>query len=347
MFRRYNAGVDAVPKVASEKPAVPTLWLDTSVVIKLTKIARGEALQPIEVERLTHLKELVQELGGNGRLLCPEADQEEEYVAERLDKEVHGDFMVLSLGIGLRHRQGVFDYQAQLGMKAYVQQADTIKVPLDAYFHSDPVEELEVARKRSLVIGASLFKNSEILVRRTVAKAEVHKMWEGLRQEFIAEKRTYEQQLKEEQRGYADALAQKVKEFEQKIRSGIAPDFWEFMGVQGFLMFKIYWRELGGKPPGLEGVHKYFCSSYFNNMPVARIREQLGADLLTGNQPILPGDMMDVELLSVAVPVSHFVLTDKKMSDRIKRRGINTDWGTEVYSMSEIDGLFERLEALR
>ncbi len=56
---------------------------------------------------------------------------------------------------------------------------------------------------------------------------------------------------------------------------------------------------------------------------------------------------MDVELLSVAIPVSHFVLTDKKMSDRIKRRGINTDWATEVYSLSEIAALFEKLEALR
>jgi len=290
VFQRYNARVDAVPKVTSEKPVVPTLWLDTSVVIKFTKIARGEALQPIEVERLTHLKELVQELVGNGKLLCPEADQEEEYAAQRLDKEVHGDFLVLSLGIGLRHRQGIFDYQAQLGMKAYVQRADTINVLLHAYFHSDPVEELDAARKRSMVIGANIFKNPEILARREVAKAEVQTVWENLRQKFVADKRTYEQQLQEEQRGYADALVQKVEEFEHKIRSGVAPDFWEFMGVEGFLMFRAYWRELGGKPLGLEGVHHYFCSSYFNNLPVARIRTQLGADLLTGNQPILPGD---------------------------------------------------------
>jgi hypothetical protein len=339
--------MNLIPKVTSEKPSVPTLWLDTSAAIKLTKVARGEALEAIEVERLTHLRELVQELGEKGKLLCPEADQDEEYIAERLDKEVHGDFMVLSLGIGLRHRQGIFDYQVELGMKAYVQLADRIKVPVDAYFHSDPVGELEAARKRSIVIGANLFKDAEVLARREFAKVEVHRMWEGLRQEFVAKKRTYEQQLQEEQCGYAYALVQKVQEFEQKISCGVAPDFWEFMGVEGFLMFKIYWRELGGKPPGLEGVHKYFCSSYFNNLPVPRIHTQLAADLLTGNQPILPGDMMDVELLSVAIPVSHFVLTDRKMSDRIKRRGIDTDWGSEVYSMSDIDGLFARLEKLR
>jgi hypothetical protein len=338
--------VDTIPKVTSEKPAIPTLWLDTSVVIKLTKLGQGGALQAVELERLTRLKELVEKLQENGRLLCPQADQEEEYAGGRLDKEIHGDFLALSFGIGLRHRQGIFDYQAQLGMKAYVQKEQTINIPLDAYFHGDPVEELAIARGRLFVVGANPIKDPEILARRASAKAEVHRVWEDFRQEFFAEKRTYEQQLQAEQTGYADGLAQVVREFEDKIRSGVAPDFWELMRAEGFLMFRLYWNSLGGKPRGLEGAYRFFCSSYFNNLPVPRIREQLAADLLTGNQTILTGDMMDVELLSIAIPVSHFVLTDKQMALRIKRRGIAKEWGAEVYSFSDIDALFEKLEAL-
>jgi hypothetical protein len=37
----YYNRVMTIPKVTSEKPSVPTLWVDTSVVIKLTKIARA------------------------------------------------------------------------------------------------------------------------------------------------------------------------------------------------------------------------------------------------------------------------------------------------------------------
>src|ERR1700719_1942179 len=33
-----------IPTITSEKPSVPMLWLDTSVVIKLTMVAWGEAL---------------------------------------------------------------------------------------------------------------------------------------------------------------------------------------------------------------------------------------------------------------------------------------------------------------
>lgn len=335
------------PRIISEKPTVPTLWLDTSVLINFGRMAHGGSLQPIAIQRLTRLKQLLEELVGNGKLICPAADQEEEYVDGRLDREVHGDFLALSLGMHLRHRQGIFDSQAQIGMKAYVQGADTITVPLSTYFHSDPVQELSTARSRSIVIGAKLLRDPEILARRAAAKAEVQRVWETLRHEFVAENRTYDQQLQEERRGYADALVYKVQEFEQKLASGTAPGFWEFMGVEGFLMFKVYWRDLGGNPPGLEGVHHYFCSRHFHRLPVPQIRIQLGADLLTGSQEILSGDMMDVEMLSVAIPVSHFVLTDKKMAERIKRRQIHSDWGAEVFSMSDIEMLFGRLEALR
>lgn len=337
--------MDISPKIAFEKPSVPTLWIDTSVIIKLTKIARGEALQAIEVERLTRLKKLIDELVSAGKLLCPQADQEEEYVAQRLDKEVHGDFLALSVGIRMRHRQGIFDYQVQLGMKAFVEQSQEIKIPVDMSFHGDPVDELQRSRELPFVIGTNPFRDDDLIARQALAKLEVQKLWEELRNQFRAEKRSYEQQLQEEEHGYADALIQKVQSFQQNLGDGTV-DFWEFMGAQGFLFYKTYWKEIGGQPPGIDGLYKFFCSSYFNNLPMPRITSQLGADLLTGNQPILPGDMMDGELMSAAIPVAHWVLTDKKLAERIKRRRIDKDWGTEVFSMSDVEELFKHLEAL-
>lgn len=338
--------MDVPPNVVCQKPALPTLWLDTSVIIKLTKIARGEALQQIEVERLTRLRNLIEELSSAGRLLCPQADQEEEYVAQRLDKEVHGDFLVLSSGIRLRHRQGIFDYQVQLGMRACVEKAPQIILPADMFFHHDPVEELQRARKRIFLIGTNPFSDDELIARQAAAKLEVQRLWEELRQQFVTEKKTYEQQLADEEHGYGDALIQKLHEFEENLAHGRS-DFWDFMGVQGALFYKLYWKELDAEPPGVQGLHKFFHSRYFNNLPIARIHSQLGADLLTGNQPILPGDMMDVEHMGVAIPVAHWVLTDKKMADRIKKLGIDAEWKTEVFSMADSETLFERLEKWR
>ena len=53
-----------------------------------------------------------------------------------------------------------------------------------------------------------------------------------------------------------------------------------------------------------------------------------------------------VQLLSVALPASHFIVTDHRMELRIKRRGLDVRCGTDVYSMSTLDGLFAQLEKL-
>ena len=67
--------------IVSPKPNVRTLWLDTSIGIKLAKLKRGETLQQVERERAERLFSLVEKLVGAGKLLCPEADQNEEFEA--------------------------------------------------------------------------------------------------------------------------------------------------------------------------------------------------------------------------------------------------------------------------
>jgi hypothetical protein len=203
------------PKVKVEKPRLPTLWLDTSIIIKLTKVERGERLEQVEVDRLTRLRTLVQELVSAGKLIFPQSDQEEEYVAKRLDPEIHRDFLGLSLGITMQHRQGIFDWQAQLGMEAYVKSAETITVGVDAFFHGDPVEELEHSRQRDFVIGGHPIRLPELLARRQAANVQVLESWQQMRKEFVAIGRTYEEQLEAEKCGYAESLAIKVEQWEK------------------------------------------------------------------------------------------------------------------------------------
>jgi hypothetical protein len=148
------------------------------VIINLTKVERGERLQQVEVDQLTRLRNLVQELVPAGKLIFPRSDREEEYVAKRLDAEIHRDFLGLSLGINMRHRQSIFDWQAQLGMEANGKNDDTVTGGVDAYFQSDPVEELDKDRQRNMVIGAHPMRIPEILARREAANVQVLESWE-------------------------------------------------------------------------------------------------------------------------------------------------------------------------
>ena len=334
------------PTVKIEKPALPTIWLDTFVVIKLTKIKKGEALQRIEVERGSRLGELINQLVGAGKLLCPESDQEEEYAAQRLDDAVHGMFAELSHGISLTHRRGILDAHIFKGMEAFIKKSDTIYLPSSSYFHDDPVRRLEEVRKQRFIVTVGPLKSSEMLIRRAKAKEEISQRWEQFRKEFVAKGQTYEKQLELEKHAYWNGLVELLRDFEAKMLSG-QNDFWAFMGATGPLLYRRVWSDLGGQPPGWKGVDEFFRSDYFAELPLPFIGCRLAADLVTGNEPIQPGDSMDVDLLSVALPVAHYAVTDRRMELRIKNRGLDAKCGVRVFSMSTIDGLFTELEKLR
>jgi len=90
---------------------------------------------------------------------------------------------------------------------------------------------------------------------------------------------------------------------------------------------------------------KFFRSQHYKRLPTTRISSLLYADLLTNaDRTIKKSDVMDVQLLPVAIPISHYVLTDANMVDRIQRRGIDAAWGTKVYSMRTADALLAELQ---
>jgi hypothetical protein len=270
-----------IPTVIIEKPSLPTLWLDTSVVIKLTKIEKGEALQPIEVGRGTRLRELVFRLVRDGKLLCPVADQEEEYAGERLDGDISGMFASLSLGISLEHREGILDSQIFKGMAAFSKKSENILLPASIHFHGDPVRRLQEAIHKPYIVTIGPLKSPEILKRRAQSKESIGEQWEQLRVELRAKKQTFEQQLAIEQLGELSALRSSVQRFHNNLLSG-QHDFWDFMSASGPLMYRHYWNEIKGQPPDWEGVLAFFSSPYFCELPQPFVTTRLVAELLTG-----------------------------------------------------------------
>jgi hypothetical protein len=105
----------SVPNVRSEKPQVPTLWIDTFVGLGLA--------QKNPDSRLQRLKDIAWQLVRQGKLLCPQADQEEEYQGTQLYERTVSEFKSLSLGIRFQHRVGIAAQHIALAMKAFVANA--------------------------------------------------------------------------------------------------------------------------------------------------------------------------------------------------------------------------------
>lgn len=88
----YNS---EVVKITVEKPALPTLWVDTAIGIKLAKLQEGEAISDIDERRLVRLKNLVVDMARNCKLLCPEGEQQWEYWGGHLDDKISKEFATL------------------------------------------------------------------------------------------------------------------------------------------------------------------------------------------------------------------------------------------------------------
>jgi hypothetical protein len=333
-----------MPKIIIEKPLLPTLWVDTAVGIKLAKVQKGEAVQDIEKRRMVKLKELVVKLARSCKLLCPEGDQEWEYWGERLDNKISQEFATLSRGIQLLPHQAVHDSQVFIGMEACINRDVEFRLPSGIYFYTDPIRELQrISQQRVFVSAYGL--PPTLLEMANDSRREIFKHSERLRCENIAKHRTYMDQFALEQRAFVEGMVDFARSFRRRLPTGdVKP--WEFLAAQGYEEYFRHWHRLTNKWADWDGLCNFFVSGYFCELPVVKITSQLHAKLVTDNRPIESGDSMDVKHLSLAIPVSHFVLTDRKMANRITELGIDKDWNAAVFSESTIDNLFAELEKI-
>ena len=271
------------------------------------------------------------------------ADQEEEYEAQRLDSEVFAEFSRLSRGARMNHRLQIQDAQIFRAMDAFFKGCEEVVLPWRIYFHEDPVRAIDREKGRRVIVSVTMPPGSTFVQCRKVAKDDINHLAEQLRLELTSKEQTYEDQLKREYRALGDTVVRMLGDFYASSSVGRI-DFWNYIGVSGFLQYVEHWKNLGGNPKGL---HSFLVSDYTTSLPIVQISAQLFADLVTGNQPILSGDSTDVYQLSAAIPPAQFVLTDRKMENRVKRLQIDKKWGTRVFSMSTVDGLFAELAALR
>jgi len=333
-----------MPKIIIEKPLLPTLWVDTAVGIKLAKVQKGEAVQEIEKRRMIKLKELVVKLGRSCKLLCPEGEQEWEYWGERLDENISKEFAELSRGIRMLPRQAIHDSQIFIAMGAHVTAASQFRLPSKICFHSDPIRRLhEINQQRIFVTAYGL--PPMLLEMGDDSRKETYKHPEQLRCKNLVRHRTYTEQFALEQRSFVDAFVDFARSFRRRLPAGdINP--WEVWAAQGYEGYFRKWHQLTNKASDWDGLCNFFVSDYFYELPVVKISSQLNAKLVTDSRPIEHGDSMDVKHLSLAIPLAHFILTDRKMANRITELGVDKEWNTTVFSESTIDGLFAELEKI-
>lgn len=329
--------LDTEPTVTVERPPTPAIWIDSSVIIKLWKLRRGENIPAQDVERIRRLAELVGKKVVARKLLCVESRQREEFTG-RAELDILSEFRSLTFGVDLRSELTVREFQTEVAMRAFLAGKREITVPLRVFFDRSPEREVDQVQRDGYLITAMMPSAEELVSHRAERKAELNIQLEDLRKKQVAAGVTYDAQLEEERRGYAQAAA-------ALFHKATSPDptFWDALGITALTTPFRNWKELGGD---IRQFPPFMISRYLHALPIHRIQAQLFAKLVTSNDRIKSGDSNDIGHLALVLPVASFVVTDKAMERLVKILRLDSEWGARVFSLSSSDDLFAALEAL-
>lgn len=122
------------------KPAIPIIWIDSSILINMAKASVGE-LSERDQERIVPLQAKLESLVKNQKAICPASEQLEEVeFGARLVNVCESIMSGLSLGITTKSSDGIKKRQIVRGMEACAGREMLVEFLYDDLFDEDPIE---------------------------------------------------------------------------------------------------------------------------------------------------------------------------------------------------------------
>ncbi len=158
---------------------------------------------------------------------------------------------------------------------------------------------------------------------------------------------TFEQQLRREHTGDADATISMAQNCLKKAADGQEPTEDEKWLLRRLRNLGCAWDRLGGKPEGIAGLVRFLGSPYYRIGPFNDVSSNLTAKLMVGARAIKHGDAMDVDHISSMLPYVNLMIVDRYMRSLVRDLGLDRKYGTTVCYIgddAEIKTFFETTE---
>ncbi len=334
-------------KLNIEKSPIPLIWLDSSIIIHMAKSKAGEKIDEELKERVDYLYDTIRKFTRERKLLCPCAEQEEEFeLGGRLEKECRDVQTALSLGISTNHRVEIEDYLIRVCMKAYIEKTEVMNLNYKDIFRKNPIKEMDDRLKETFIVNVHFPKSNTFIEDIKKSKKVALIYYEKARCQNISDGITFEEELKREFNGTHDGFIEKIRRFNEKVKNQELINYNEFLGINSIVDYIKWWDSYRGEPQGFEGLFQFLLSDYHNQVPSIIIMCNLFAKILTETTPVKPGDSMDIQQLSSILPFFDVIITDKTMKYHIETLGFHTKYRTQIFALKnfdEIKAFFENL----
>lgn len=335
-------------KTKITKSSIPILFIDTFFFIDFIG-NRHNKIKSHYFNQELELVDLIVRLTKEKKLLCPEGDQEEEYqLGIKYEDEIRKEQAQLSLGIRTMYHYGVYKFQLQHAMSAYVKGDQTVEYDYKSIFETDPLKGLERALNQHYIISVNLPWSKSHLRKQRKTKKEIAKDFERLRKENIKLGVKYKDQVKRETLGKLEAIVHTLKSAVPKLAQQQSLTKEEVNGLQIFADYLAYLSHYYGKDITIKEVADFIKSDYYATIPYISIQSKLYASLLTQQNRVKETDNFDFHQTSQILPFSTYFLTDSLLKHRLTTNPLKLDdeYGVKIYSMKEIGNLIAELQKL-
>ncbi len=331
-------------KVTTVKPSIPLLWLDTWVILRLTKAVKSSSATKEERQWGEDIFEKITVLTDKKKILCPEADQGIEIeTGGRLVNEARELQAQISRGITVHYHHGVEELQIQRVMNAYTNKKSEVTLPWKDIFFGDPIEELD--KKTPYIISVHGNPPKKELEERKKTNRSIADDWEAIRQEANKKGEKFDARLQLELAGRGNLIMKVAASLLAKriYKKEVSTD--ELIQAMNIMGRPLSWWERDGKQAeDFFGLVQFYLSEEFKKIPTIDISSSLVSKLVTDHEKIRPSDVMDVNQISAILPYAHYMVLDGPMRDKIIfKLKLGEKYQTQILRIKELPELLNKL----
>lgn len=329
------------------KPPIPLLWIDTWRILDLVKALNGK--DPVRRSLAERTVNLIIKLTREKKLICPEGDQGDEIEVSNNETLVENARRLqaqISQGISLHYYATVEDMQIQRMIEAFVKNKDSIIFPWKDIFADDPIAVID--RKDQFIVSVHIPFSRKKLNERIALHQSIAADWEVIRQEALRNKQKYQSKLEQEFGGKAEVFIHVLRDLAVKTIAQQEIDIDTMIRVAEITGRPLaWWERYSGKKDDIKGLVAFFQSEEYKLIPSVRVGTKLLAELVSGNEIVSQGDVMDIHHMSTILPFASYLVVDKRVKNRIEgKTKLIKEYDFKLLKWQELLPFLEKLDKL-
>lgn len=322
-----------IPEIRIIKNKTPIIYLDTNILIGLSRYARG-CCTDVYCYEIGKLYDTLSSLMREKQILCASGNQYEEMGAS-CGRENARNFLFQFANLEFSYPSQIENMQLKSGYRAFVNNETT-----NVFNVNDIINEVLRVANTSIEIRTLRThskEQTEILVKE---KQELATKLNNLKNSVSIK---YEDRLSSEYESDSQVFRYKLNHCEDSI-----DDYANFIDELGRVYCCVGMNfdnaSQSDKIKAIEDYDRFLLSPYHHGLPYVQIRSVLFAHLMNRQNKVKSSDNLDIKWASAYLPFVDYAITDDSFCRLLNQSELAKKYRTAVYSLKNLSEFFNELQ---